>query len=127
MELLYYIVNLSHLTRRDTYVTLWRSDCRGYAWPLIWAGKYAESEIRSHLDYYNDGLDNVAVPCAILDALAVAPKAGLIDRDAGPVVPSTENNWKQILAHVLTPTRYAVPVVYRGLPRHRPARVAKVA
>lgn len=124
MEPLYYIVNLSHHTRRDTYVTVWRPDARGYAWPLSWAGKYKESVIRDSLGYYNDGLANVAVPCAVLDALAVAPTPGHIDGDAGPVVPNTAATWNRILAQVLLPTQYALPELRHG--RFRP-HVVKAA
>jgi hypothetical protein len=119
-----YIVNLSHLRRDQPYVTVWRPDHRGYAWPLSWAGRYSEEAVRATPDYYNCGDSNIAVPCGILDQLAVPPKPGAIDNDAGPVVLSTAENWRQLIANVIAPTKYVPQPEYRGAPRRRKARAA---
>jgi hypothetical protein len=108
---MFYVVNLSHLKSSDAYITLWRPECKGYAWPLSWAGKYAEAEIRSQLDYYNSG-ENVAVPCAVLDALAVAPRPGDIDGDAGPVVLNTAEAWKAIKAALIATPQFKIRPKY---------------
>ena len=108
----YYIVNLSHLKVSDKYVTVWRPDCKGYAWPLSWAGRYPEAEVRSHLDYYNSG-ENLAVPCAVLDALAVLPTPGDIDNDAGPVVLNNAQAWQAIQQSRIAPPKYQVKPKYR--------------
>lgn len=109
----FYVVNLSHLNREHKYVTFWRPDDCGYAFPLSWAGRYPESVVREHLRYYNRG-DNIAVPCSVVEALAVDPAKGDIDNDAGPVVLSNRDNWKVLLANVIeTPPSPLVPV-YKG-------------
>lgn len=103
----YYIVNLSHHRREQLYITVWRPDCKGYAWPLSWAGRYSEAEVRSHLGYYNSG-ENIAVPCHILDEMAIAPLPGQVDNDAGPVVPSNAATWKQVLEHVIAKPTFSI-------------------
>lgn len=108
----YYIVNLSHLKATDKYVTVWRPECKGYAWPLSWAGRYAEEEVLAHLDYYNSG-DNIAVPCSILEGMAIAPAAGDIDNNAGPVVLNNAETWRVILPAVI------VPPVHPAKPKYR--------
>lgn len=109
----YYIVNLSHLQREHRYVTFWRDNDSGYAWPLSWAGRYSEEQVRKHLDYYNSGA-NIAVPCAVVDAMAVEPMKGDIDNNAGPVVLSNRSNWAVLQKHqIATPAHPMVPV-YAG-------------
>lgn len=120
-EALFYIVNLSHSRRDMPYISVWRPDCRGYAYPLSWAGKYPESEVRASLFYFNCG-ENVAVPCHVLDYMAIDPKPGLIDHDAGPVVPSSAANWRRLLANTIEPTKRTPKPMYRGMPRVRRAK-----
>lgn len=106
----YFIVSLKHLQREHLYVTLWRDKNAGYAWPLSWAGRYSKEDVLRKLHYYNSG-PNVAVPCSVIEALAVEPIKGYIDGDAGPVVPSNRTTWKKILASVIAePTLEMVPV-----------------
>lgn len=100
----YYVVNLSHASRATPFITVWRPECKGYAWPLSWAGKYPEDEVLAHLDYYNGG-DNVAVPCEVLDAMAVETPPGMVDNNAGPVVLSNKANWDTVLAAVILPPK----------------------
>jgi hypothetical protein len=97
----FYIVSVCHTPRRDPYITFWRPDNRGYAYPLSWAGKYPREIVAGHLGYYNDGHNNIAVRCDAIDPLAVAPEKGVIDNDAGPVVPNSLANWKTLLAAVI--------------------------
>lgn len=112
---LFYIVNLSHLQREQRYVTVWRPECFGYAWPLSWAGRYTRAEVMAKLDYFNSGR-NVAVPCAVLDALAVDPAPGIIDGNKGPVVPSNKETWKLIMDNVIAPPAELMKPVYPGAP-----------
>lgn len=69
--------------------------------------------MREHLDYLNCG-HTVAVPCEVVDALAVAPKPGHIDGNAGPVVPNNRENWKKLLACVIEPPPEPYKPVYPG-------------
>jgi len=122
----YYIVNLSHLRRDQLYVAVWRPDCSGYAWPLSWAGKYPEEEVRKDLDYFNDGCVNIAVPCEVLDAMAVVPEKGWIDNDAGPVVRNIRENWKRMLESVIAPTKHQSWPEYPRAPR-KPRKIKEAA
>lgn len=118
-----YVLSLKHLQRDHPFMTVWRPDDNGYAWPLAWAGKYDEAAIKKDLDYYNDGHAAVAVPCHVLDAMAVVPEPGWIDNDIGPVVLSNADNWATILANVIAPPKYLPQPQYRGAPRKRKVRV----
>lgn len=110
-----YVVNLSHTQRDDLYITVWRPDDRGYCWALSTAGRYPLETVKEHLGYYNSGHANVAVPCDVLDQIAVAPRPGHHDNDTGPVVANTRANWKLILANtVATPANTPEPV-YKGV------------
>ena len=68
-----YVVNLNHTTRDDLYISIWRPDDRGYCYALSRAGKYPLETVQQFPNYYNSGSDNVAVPCEVLDAIAVPP------------------------------------------------------
>ena len=114
-----YIVNLSHTTRRDRYITIWRPDDRGYCWALSRAGKYAHDHVMRHLGYYNGGWANVAVPCSVLDAMAVPPIPGHHDNDAGPCVENTRANWKTILAAVVAKPHGNPRPQFKGAPREK--------
>ena len=87
--------------RRHRYITFWRPDNQGYAWPLPWAGRYGEEAVRDPRQHYSDGEDTLAVPCEVVEAIAVAPKPGDIDGDAGPVVLNTKENWAHLRSHAL--------------------------
>lgn len=59
----YYIVSLKHTDRKDKYITLWRSENAGYAYPLELSGKYKGYEKGYHM---SEG--NIPVPCDELPA-----------------------------------------------------------
>lgn len=99
----FYVVNLSHHNRQSPYITFWRPDDKGYAWPLSWAGRYPREAIVASLDYYHNGHSNIAVACAAADALAVAPSPGTVDGNKGPVVLNTQANWRALLAAMIEP------------------------
>lgn len=86
----YFIVDLRPEFARNPYVTFWRPKNAGYAYPLSWSGRYGKAEVIEGGSYYTKregrSFTRFAVPCAIVEALAVAPKPGMIDGDAGPVV-----------------------------------------
>ena len=118
METLYYIVNLSHTHREHRYMSFWRPECKGYAYPLSWAGKYEEHEVRAHLDYYNSG-ENIAVPCEVVDALSSTPRPGDIDGDAGPVVLSTRKHWDLVQAQAIAVPKFKLRPAYFGARKRR--------
>ncbi|MFD2404854.1 hypothetical protein [Azorhizophilus paspali] len=110
----FYIVSLKHTLRLHRYITVWRPDNAGYAFPLIWAGKYYELDVRAELDYYNNGCSTVAVPCDVLDQIAIPPMPGEIDNDVGPVVPNNAESWRRILANVISEPAYDPRPEYKG-------------
>ena len=113
----YYVISLNHTRRSDRYITLWRPDDKGYAYPTPWAGRYAREHVLAHLSYYNSGNCTVAVPCEVLDAVAVPPAPRMIDGDAGPVVLNTRANWQLILANTIEDPAHPARPQYKGAPR----------
>ena len=111
----FYVVNLSHTNKEHRYITFWRPDDKGYAWPLPWAGRYDRARILASLDYYNGG-ENIAVPCEIVEQLAVPPAPGLIDGDVGPVVPSNAECWDVLIAYKIADTKYEPKPKFRRVP-----------
>lgn len=101
-----YIVSLKHTQRRHRYITFWRPENNGYAWPLSWAGKYSRETIEADFDYYNNGSDTIAVPCEFVDTLAIAPLKGMIDNDAGPVVLNTADYWRALMHMVIAEPKH---------------------
>lgn len=92
----FYIVDVREEWRRKPYITVWRPDDAGYAFPLAWAGRYTAERINEHPSYYHKHrygstrvLERYPVPCAVVELHAVAPSPGIIDGDAGPVLPNT--------------------------------------
>lgn len=116
-----YVVSLKHTKRDDAYITVWRPDAKGYAWPLSWAGQYNQAQVLAERDYYHRGDDTLAVPCALMDALAVPPAKGTVDNDAGPVVLNTRTNWKCILEFALPDPMHKPKPQYKGARRQKEA------
>ncbi|WP_426110976.1 hypothetical protein [Massilia sp. PWRC2] len=115
----FYVVSVKHTQREQPYITFWRPDNKGYAWPLSWAGQYSEAEVAADLEYYHNGYDSFAIPCALMDSLAVPPALGTIDNNAGPVVMNTKLNWK-FLIEFAKPGVLAKPnPQYKGARRHK--------
>jgi len=48
----YYVADMRASWLRLRYVTFWRPDNKGYAYPLAWAGKYDRKTIINGGDYY---------------------------------------------------------------------------
>lgn len=108
----FYVISAKHTNRDHKYITVWRPEDKGYAWPLSWAGRYTERQISDSPDYYHCG-ENVVIPCRVLDAMAVPVIPGTVDNDAGPVVLNSKENWLKIMQHLSTfdpkPLRYPRP------------------
>lgn len=102
----FYVISLKHSHKRDRYITFWRPENKGYAWPLSWAGRYTREQIEQSTEYYNNGSDTIAVPCDFIETLAVAPFPKTIDNDAGPVVLNTVDHWRALLHMVIEPPRH---------------------
>lgn len=89
----FYIVDLRPEWRGNPYVTVWRPNNAGYAYPLPWAGKYAFGDLRpGYHAKKNDGRRwlRFPVPCDAVERLAIeCPADGRIDGNVGPVLPNT--------------------------------------
>jgi hypothetical protein len=90
---LFYIVDIRPSWKANPYVTVWRPDNKGYAYPLSWAGKYSQEKIDAEAEgYYSvkEGgkMVRFPVPCEVVERWALAPEPGRIDGNAGPVVPT---------------------------------------
>lgn len=94
-EQLYYVVSVRHTKRADPYLTLWNPDDKGYCHRIEVAGKYAESHIAAHLDYYHSGCTNLAVICEVIDCMAVQSAPGYLDTP-GLCAPNTHHMWWDI-------------------------------
>ena len=112
-----YIVSIKHTRRDQPYITFWRPEAKGYAWPLSWAARYSEAEVLAERNYYHRGDDTLAVPCMLVDALAVPPAHGMIDNNAGPVVLNNRTNWKCLLEFALPDPLYKPEPQYKGARR----------
>lgn len=101
------VVNLSHHNRRAFFVTFWRKNNEGYAFPLAWSGLYSRESVEASIDYYHSGRSNIAIPASAVADLLVAPGPRMIDGNVGPVVLSTAENWKRILSSMIRPIEVA--------------------
>lgn len=113
----YYVISVKHTRREDRYITIWAPNDCGYRWALSRAGKYSCENVLEHLGYYNSGCSNVAVPCEVLDAVAVPPIPGHNDNDAGPCVENTRANWALILANLIAEPKYTPQPQFKGARR----------
>jgi hypothetical protein len=94
---LYYLVSVKHTHKRDPYITFWRPDNKGYCYALSAAGKYDYPTIARHWDYYVS--DNTfPVPCEMVESIGIAPRAGIVDSDGGPVVQNNSENMNRLRA-----------------------------
>lgn len=75
----------------------------------------------ARLGYYNSGEATVAVPCEVLDPIAVPPKPGMVDGNAGPVVLNRAATWALIEANVIAPPRHPIEAEHRGARRRTEA------
>jgi hypothetical protein len=95
------IVSVKWTKRDSRYITFWRPDNAGYAYPVPWMGLYSREQVESNLAYYNNGTFTIAVPAATLEGMTEDPRPGEIDNDAGPVVLNTKANWERLEAAVI--------------------------
>ncbi|MTH96540.1 hypothetical protein [Roseibium sp. RKSG952] len=96
----FYIADMRRNWRTNPYVTFWRPENAGYAYPLSWAGKYSRETVTDGGRYYTQregkSLIRFAVPCDAAEAIAEPPTPGTIDGDAGPVIRNTAENRRRL-------------------------------
>ncbi|QKJ88065.1 hypothetical protein PMPD1_3135 [Paramixta manurensis] len=112
----YFVISVKHNQCSDRYVILWGANNSGYRGRVESAGRYPESLVKAKLGYYNTG-DDIAVPCDVIESLAVPVDKGFFDTDGGNWVLSNRKNWQTILAHVIEPPAYKPQPEYRGARR----------
>lgn len=110
---LYFIVDLRAAWSRRPYITLWRPNFANYAYPLCWAGRYDRKTVVDEGDYltrrrysprhdrYCGAWERFAVACGVVESIAIKPKPGMIDGDAGPVVPNTKDVRRYLISQRL--------------------------
>lgn len=98
-----FIASVAHTQKGHKYITFWRPDNAGYAWPLSWSGRYCSQQVLEEMTYYNDGIHTIAVPVEVVEKLAIPPEKGMVDNDAGPVVLNTRENWNALVQAVIRP------------------------
>lgn len=93
----YYILSLKWTQRGDQWVTFWRRNNSGYAWPLEWSGRYTEDQVTEDLRYYDNKRKDgtIAVPVEAVEAQAVG---AYIDRQECRAVPNERDRMKALRA-----------------------------
>lgn len=113
----FYIVDMRpewQRPKRYPYITVWRPNNCGYAFPLAWAGIYTKECVDSAPGYYANAkgtgtLMNFPVPRAVVEALAIpAPRPGVVEEDVGPVLPNTTEVRNALRAACYRPKREAL-------------------
>jgi hypothetical protein len=88
----FYIVDVRPEWSRKPYITVWRPNDAGYAFPLSWGGIYSKEHVDAHPRYYANKkgtkrYECFPVPREVVEALAIPkPAPRMIDGDVGPVV-----------------------------------------
>ncbi|MCA7945606.1 hypothetical protein [Burkholderia vietnamiensis] len=116
----YYIISVAHTRRENRYVLLWRPDDKGYTFRCSTAGRYANTNVRAHMGYYNSGCSTIAVPCDVIDALTVMTTAAdRLDGTDGPALLNTRANWKKLIANVIARPDYPIEPEFPGARRQK--------
>lgn len=118
----YFVISVKHNQRSDHYIILWGTNDCGYRGRIEAAGRYPESRIRSRLSYYNSGED-IAVPCDVVESLAVSAEPRFFDTDEGRWVLNNRQNWQAILKNVIELPQYKPEPEYKGARRNREEHV----
>lgn len=100
----FYVADVRPEWRSNPYITFWRPKNCGYAYPLVWSGRYKQEELKPGYHDRKEGrvFIRFAVPCSIVEAIGVAPGPGMIDGNAGPVVLNTAQNRRALRTKRLT-------------------------
>lgn len=113
----YFIVSVKWTERREPYITLWGQDNSGYRGRIENSGRYKHADVMKHLGYYNNGHHTLAVPCELIEPLAVDIKPGWFDGEGGKWVPNNKANWDLILENSIAKPKYPPKPRYRGAPK----------
>lgn len=67
----FYILSLKHTQRAHRVLTWWRPKNADYCFRLELAGRYTAGQVAAEPDYYDNGHSTRAVPCEVVEALAI--------------------------------------------------------
>jgi hypothetical protein len=105
----FYIIDVRPEWRCQPYVTVWRPNNAGYAYPLSWGGIYRRDELQPGYHANKKGSSrfcNFPVPRAVAERLAVpTPRPGIIDDNTGPVLVNDEKTRRALRAARVIPER----------------------
>ena len=122
----YVIVDLRREWARQRFLTFWRPNFAGYAYPLSWAGDYTRATVIEKDEYltrrrysvatgkYTGKWERFAVLRSVAEAIAIAPPLGQIDGNAGPVVVNNKQNRDYLIANRMRLPRVAMDAEERG-------------
>lgn len=116
------IVSLKHTRPWDPYITLWQVNNKGFTFECDLAGRYGGNQVATHARYYNDDVDNLAVPDISLNPLWVDADAATLGH-VGRVLPNTPEVWRQIKANRANPTPLRAPIRPIDESTREPAKV----
>lgn len=109
----YVIVDMRAKWARRPFLSFWRPNFAGYAYPLSWAGDYAKATVIEKDEYltrrrysvatgkYTGKWERFAVLRSVAEAVATAPPPGRVDGNAGPVVVNNKKNRDHLIANRL--------------------------
>lgn len=117
----YFVISVKHTMRHSRYMLLWAENDAGYRGKIESAGRYAEDRILSQLKYYNSGCDTVAVPCEVLERLAVPVEEKFFDTEGGKWVINSRKNWLEVLKHTICKPQHEPKPEYKGSRRKQEA------
>jgi hypothetical protein len=115
---LFYICDMRREWLHKPYITFWRPDDAGYAYPLSWAGKYNIDRIAANARYYwiknTRALVRFPILCRVANHYGEPPAPGMVDGDVGPVIPNTRQLRATLRAGAMKQPASGIPVNDRG-------------
>lgn len=108
----FYICDMRQKWKIKPYVTFWRPNNAGYAYPLPWAGKYEIAFLLEDPDYYwvqgTKGYDRFPILCRVVENFGVQPAPGMVDGNVGPVIPNSKEVLAALRLAAMAPPRAAL-------------------
>lgn len=127
----FYIVDVRQEWRGNPYLTLWRPDNAGYAYPTAWAGQYTREQIEGQGTYYwrprygaKLAMDRFPVPCWFVDGIGIQPRDGIVDGNTGLVIPNTKFARDALRRHAFRPASVTPDIERQIRQPDQPARAA---
>lgn len=103
---LHYIVAVDRAKNGAPYIALWGPEDAGIHFSLKGAGLVTTDKVAHYLGFYNSGNSSLAVPCDVLDAIAVPNGDSYGYTEEGPFVENNSENWKRILSSLTAAPRF---------------------